>query len=248
MVGGADQSRLSAELKWLNTHLGIVRDLDVAIERLAKSGEPPAEIKAWKQERAACQRHLTRTLRSPRYRHLVRDIAAWIEKGSWSTKRGEKAVGRRSKAIGVYSPHRLKRWQNKLIKKSSKLKEVGARKRHRVRLINKKLNYALDAIASLLPHDQIVRSKAALEQLRKAQKSLGQLNDAARYRALADALRKEQAFVPTGLLRPKRKKRLLKKAADAYRELARLRPFRKSKVPTRNRGTVRIDRGVEARS
>ncbi|MGA7074894.1 CHAD domain-containing protein, partial [Bradyrhizobium sp.] len=36
MIEGDEQLRLAAELKWLNAHLGIVRDLDVALERLVK--------------------------------------------------------------------------------------------------------------------------------------------------------------------------------------------------------------------
>lgn len=247
MVNDADRSRISAELKWLNAHLGIVRDLDVAIERLTKSGARPAEIKAWKQERAACQRHLTRALRSQRYRRLVRDISAWIEKGSWSTKSSRTAADRRSRPIDEYSAQKLKRWQKKLVKKSGNLREVGARKRHRVRLINKKLSYAIDATASLLGDGEIAARQAVLKQLRKAQKSLGQLNDAARYRALAGALQNGEATAPDHLLDPKRKKHLLKRAADAYKELARLKPFRKPKHPASDssRMDAKIARGID---
>jgi CHAD domain-containing protein len=34
IVAGPQQMHLADELKWLNAHLGVVRDLDVAIERL----------------------------------------------------------------------------------------------------------------------------------------------------------------------------------------------------------------------
>ncbi|MDE2062993.1 MAG: CHAD domain-containing protein, partial [Bradyrhizobium sp.] len=79
MVEGDDRVRLAAELKWLHAHLGIVRDLDVALERLAKIEQPGDAIeRAWRNERAACQRHLSRALSSPRYRRLIRDLSAWI--------------------------------------------------------------------------------------------------------------------------------------------------------------------------
>ncbi len=39
MVADLQQARLADELKWLNTHLGTVRDLDVAIERLKEINE-----------------------------------------------------------------------------------------------------------------------------------------------------------------------------------------------------------------
>ena len=231
MVNGDDQVRISRELKWLHAHLGIVRDFDVAVERLMKAGGRPAEIRVWKRERAASQRHLTRALRSQRYRHLVHDVSAWIEKGSWSTKRGKQALDIRLRPIGVYSAARFKEWQKKLVKKSSKLEEVGARKRHRVRLINKKLTYALDAIASLVPDEAGPVRQAALKRLRTAQKSLGQLNDDARYRALAKAVQDGMDVTPA-VLGPKRKKRLLHKAAQAYQEFAKLKPFRTPKTST----------------
>jgi CHAD domain-containing protein len=236
MVEGAVQSRISAELKWLNAHLGIVRDLDVAIGHLLKIGGPSKDMKIWRQERAACQRHLTRALRSQRYRHLIRDISTWVEKGSWSTQRGKEATGRRQRPVDEYSAERLMQWRNKLVRKSGKLKLVSAKKRHRVRLINKKLTYALDAVVSLVPEDEMLDRQAALKQLRKAQRSLGQLNDDARYRALAAALLDGRA-APLDPLGPKRKRRLLQKAADAYKAFARLKLFRKpKKTPTREGG------------
>ena len=64
MVKGDEQVRLAAELKWLRAHLGIVRDLDVALARFAKI-KAAIDDRPWKQERAACQRRLTRALRSP---------------------------------------------------------------------------------------------------------------------------------------------------------------------------------------
>ncbi len=221
MVNGDDRVRISAELKWLHAHLGMVRDLDVAVERLVKDGGRPADVKVWKRERAACQRHLTRALRSRRYRQLVGDLSAWIERGSWSTKRGKVALGLRLRPISDYGGERLKEWQKKLVKKSSKLEKVGPRKRHRVRLINKKLTYALDAMGILVPDEVTRAQQTALKQLRTAQKSLGQLNDDARYRALARTFGDGVGETPAGL-GSKRKRRLLRKAADAYREFARL--------------------------
>src|SRR5579864_4311396 len=236
MVDGDELSRISVELKWLHAHLGIVRDLDVALERLMKAGGRSPDMKAWKQERAACQRHLTRALRTQRYRRLIRDTSAWIEKGRWSAKRGKPALDCRLRPIGEYSAERLKKWRNRLVKKSSRLEEVGARKRHRVRLINKKLTYALDAVESLAPNEEMPARQAALKELRKAQRSLGQLNDDARYRVIAEGLQDGVETLPA-LLGAKRKKRLLHKAAEAYREFARLKAFGIPKTSVRDDDT-----------
>jgi CHAD domain-containing protein len=227
MVEGDEQIRLSAELKWLHAHLGIVRDLDVALERLAKI-KPRGAIneRPWKQERAACQRHLTRALRSPRYRRLVRDITAWIENGDWSRKRNRKIATLRGRPAGEYCADTLKVWQEKLVRKSRKLRELGTRKRHRVRLANKRLSYAIEAAAELAPPREAPAREVILKLLRKAQKSLGQLNDDARRQALAAAFG-EDAIDDSGLLLDgKQKKQLLRKAASAYDDLAGLEPLK----------------------
>jgi CHAD domain-containing protein len=221
MVEGEEKLRLAAELKWLNAHLGIVRDLDVALEQLAKVRQPAAvNDRPWKQERAACQRHLTRALRSQRYHRLVRDIMRWIEDGDWSRKRTTRAAARRARPAGEYCAERLRKWREKLLRKSRGLGEVGARKRHRVRLANKRLSYAIEAAAELAPTGELPMQQAALKLLRKAQKSLGQLNDNKRRRSLAAALGDGKVDASDLLLNARQKKRLLRKAVNAYEELA----------------------------
>ena len=229
MVEGDDEARLGAELKWLNAHLGIVRDLDVALERLAKIRQPAAvNDRPWKQERAACQRHLTRALRSQRYRRLIRDIGQWIADGAWSRKRTKKAAGRRARPAGDYCAEKLQAWRKKLLKRSRKLRDVGTHKRHRIRLANKRLSYAIEAAASLAPPGEKVAQLATMKWLRKAQKSLGQLNDNQRRRSLAATLGENKVDESGLLLDAKQRKRLLRKAANAYDELARLEALRMS--------------------
>jgi CHAD domain-containing protein len=227
MVTGSEQLRLASELKWLNAHLGIVRDLDVALERLAKVKMlTNISDRPWRQERAACQLHLTRALRSQRYRRLIRDLAEWIERGDWSRKTARKSVELRAQAADQYCSDQLKQWRKKLLKKSRELEDIGDRKRHRLRLNNKRLAYALEAAETLVPRDRIATMQATLNLLRKTQKSLGQLNDDARYRALAATLGEGEAAANNLLLSPKQRKRLLRKAVDAYDELTRLKPLK----------------------
>jgi CHAD domain-containing protein len=221
MVDGGEQVRFAAELKWLNAHLGIVRDLDVALERLAKSKKQASITdQSLKKERAACQRHLTRALRSLRYRRLIKDLTAWIAHGDWSRKTGKQATERRTQPADEYCADRLTQWRKKLLKNSRKLMEFGARKRHKVRLSNKRLTYAIEAAQTWVPSSDAAERQATLKLLRKAQKSLGQLNDDARYRALSGALGNGKADGADLLLKPKQKKRLLQKAANAYDDIA----------------------------
>jgi CHAD domain-containing protein len=227
MVEGDEQLRLAGELKWLNAHLGIVRDLDVALERLAKiKQQAGVKDQPWKRERTACQRHLTRALGSPRYRRLIRDITAWIENGDWSRQRTKNAAGQRAQPAAEYCSDKLQEWRKKLLKKSHKLKEFGARKRHRVRQANKRLSYGIEAAETFVPPSETPALNATLKLLHKTHKSLGELNDDAQFRALAAALGEAEMDGSERALRPKQKKRLLRKAVKAYDELAELEPPR----------------------
>jgi CHAD domain-containing protein len=228
MVAGPQHLRIRDELKWLNTHLGVVRDLDVAIERLKEINQQSqqADDRSWKRERAVSQRHLARVLRSARYQRLVKSTAAWVEKGSWSRKTGKQAAKQRACPVADYSTRQLARWQKKLVKKSRKLREYGIKKRHRLRLLNKKLNYAIESIADLVSGNEISKQQATMKCLRKAQKSLGHLNDDARGQSLAATVGRGGAQASQPFLSPKREKRLLRNAAAAYKKLAELKPLR----------------------
>jgi CHAD domain-containing protein len=228
MIVDSQQPRVKAELKWLNTNLGVVRDLDVAIERLQKTDRPrsPAipDYQSWVTRRADSHRSLARTLQSARYRRLTKITSNWIENGPWSVRKGKQAK-ERGCSIASYSADKLARWQQKLLKKSRKLLKLDTKKRHRLRLLNKKLTYSIEFFEDLFPDKRFSRQQAALEYLRRAQKSLGQLNDDANSRALATALQREGVQAPLQFLGAKREKRLLQRAAAAYRKLAKLKPF-----------------------
>lgn len=226
MVADAKLTRVRAELKWLNAHLGVMRDLDVAIERLkAMDKRRPQAIphyRAWIAKRAGMHRELTRALRSVRYQRLVERTSDWIEHGPWSIRRGKDAALNRASPVAAYSVRKLKRWQERLLKKSRKLSKMDTEKRHRLRLLNKKLSYAIVSFKDLFRGRKFPRQRTALKYLRKAQKSLGQLNDDARGHLLAAALEREGVEVPLQFLSRKREKRLIRETAAAYRKLATL--------------------------
>lgn len=224
MVSDSQRAQIRQELKWLNHHLGVVRDLDVAIERLKAAGKQGPQAtpyyRAWNEKRSAGHRHLTEALRSVRYRRLIESISAWLENGPWSVKRGKQAAQERASPIAVYGAGKLTEWQQKLLKKSRKLLKMDPDKRHRLRLLNKKLNYSIDFFKDLFPDKRFSRQKAAPKYLRKAQKSLGQLNDDAKGHSLATALERDGVRPALQFLSPKREKRLIWAAATAYRKLA----------------------------
>jgi CHAD domain-containing protein len=226
MVVDIKRSQIKDELKWLNSHLGAVRDLDVAIERLAavNKQQPQAapHYRSWHEKRADSHRRLARALRSARYRRLVESTSDWIENGPWSVKEGKQATKQRASPVAAYSADKLARWRQKLLKKSRKLLKMGAEKRHRLRLLNKKLSYSIEAFEDLFSDKRFSGQQTRLKHLRKAQRSLGQLNDDAKGHSLAAGLQQDGADAPMQFLSPKREERLLRTAAAAYRKLAQL--------------------------
>jgi CHAD domain-containing protein len=226
MVHDAVRDEVRDELKWLNSELGGVRDLDVAVERIKsldnKRPQAVAALGSWDEKRASGHRRLARMLNSARYRWLIEQTSGWIENGPWSMKKGKQAAKERASPIGAYSATRIEEWEEKLLKRSSKLRKMGTRKRHRLRLFNKKLTYSIDSLEDLFADKNFSRQKRALKHLGKAQKSLGRLNDGARGDQLAAELEQKGIRTPLKFLKPKQKKRLLNKAAKAYRELGKL--------------------------
>jgi CHAD domain-containing protein len=228
MVADPQRTQIRSELKWLHSHLGAVRDLDVSIERLRevnKRAKATPTFQALKRRRAESHRSLARALRSIRYRRLVGNITDWIENGPWSTKTGKQATRRHSRPIASYSARKLAQWREKLVKKSRKLQVMSAKKRHRLRLMSKKLCYSIEFFPNLFSDKQSSLQQAALTYLRQVQKSLGQLNDDAKSQTLAIALQRDGIRSSMPLLGRRRERRLMRTANKAYRKLAALKPF-----------------------
>ncbi|WP_027545933.1 CHAD domain-containing protein [Bradyrhizobium sp. WSM2254] len=232
MVDDTHRPHVWAELKWLNGQLGLVRDLDVAIERVvAESGDELAviaELQHWDEKRAESHRLLARALQSARYRRLVEETSAWIESGPWSTRRSKEAFRLRRCSLADHATARLTEWEETLLRKARKLRKLDVEKRHRLRLLNKRLTYSIESLTDLFGDDTLTKQKSILKQLRKAQRSLGQLNDDARGQALAASLNGAGPEAGIRFLDRKREKKLLRTASTAYRKLDKAKPFRSS--------------------
>jgi CHAD domain-containing protein len=226
MVNDALKQRIWNELKWLNGELGPVRDLDVTIERIAsadpKRPEEMPHLAVWHERRRAAYRRLARALRSTRYQRLIAHTTTWVTMGPWSTMAAKRAVKRRAAPVTIYAAHRLAGWEKKLLRRCRGLRDLNAGKRHRVRLLSKRLTHSIESLADLLDDKALSKQKIALKPLRKAQRCLGQLNDNVNGRRLARSLCKAGIAVPLQLLDAKREKQLLQKAESAYRKLAAL--------------------------
>jgi CHAD domain-containing protein len=230
MVDDALRPNVWAELKWLNSQLGMVRDLDVAIERvIAESGGDLtviAELQHWDEKRAESHRLLARALQSARYRRLVEQTSGWIESGPWSTRRSKEAMRLRRCSLADHATAQLTEWETTLLKKARKLRKLDVEKRHKLRLLNKRLTYSIESLEDLFADDSLTKQKSIVKQLRKAQKSLGQLNDDARGQTLAASLNEAVPEAGIRFLDRKREKKLLRTASKAYRKLDEAKPFR----------------------
>jgi CHAD domain-containing protein len=229
MVADPESVRLKSELKWLNADLGAVRDLDVALDRLKGASkrrlQARPDYRSLNVKRIEGHRHLARALQSARYRRLVQSLSSWVESGSWSTTKGKRATRQRARPIARYSVRKLTRWQRKLQDRSRKLRKMNTGKRHQLRLLNKKLCYSIEFLQDLSADKGFSRQHATLKCLRKAQKSLGQLNDDANGQALANTLQRDGIEMPSPFLGRKRKKQLVRTAAKAYRKLTKFKPL-----------------------
>jgi CHAD domain-containing protein len=228
MVEDSARADIRDELRWLNKQLGVVRDLDVAIGRIetTKGMQDLPRFVSWKEKQTKGHRALAHTLQSVRYRRLVESTSQWIESGPWSTRTDEQSERARRVPILVYALHKLAQWEKRLLKRSRKLHKMDVDKRHRLRLLNKKLNYAIESCHDLFADARFSKQETALKYLRKAQRYLGQLNDDAKQQALARELRRDGARTPLPSRDPGRERLVLEKTAAVYAKLAKLKPFR----------------------
>ncbi|MBB4423096.1 CHAD domain-containing protein [Bradyrhizobium sp. CIR48] len=232
IVDDALRPKVWTELKWLNGQLGMVRDLDVAIERIvAESGDNlavVAELQRWDEKRAESHRLLARALQSARYRRLVEQTSTWIESGPWSTRRSKEAIRLRRCTLAYHATERLTEWETALLKKARKLRKLDVEKRHKLRILNKRLTYSIESLQDLFADESLTKQKSILKKLRKAQRSLGRLNDDARGQALAASLNGAGLEAGNRFRNRKREKKLLRTASTAYRKLDKTKPFRSS--------------------
>ncbi len=187
-----------------------------------------AELQHWDEKRAESHRLLARALQSTRYRRLVEQTSSWIESGPWSTRRSKEAIRLRRCTLADHATERLTEWETTLLRKARKLSKLDVENRHKLRLLNKRMTYSIESLQDLFAEDSLKKQKSILKQLRKAQRSLGQLNDDARGQALAASLNGAGHDAARRFLDRKREKKLLRAASTAYGKLDRTKPFRSS--------------------
>jgi len=163
-----------------------------------------------------------------RYRRLVEQTSSWIESGPWSTRRSKEAIRLRRCPLADHATAQLTEWEKTLLRKAKKLRKLDVEKRHKLRILNKRLTYSIESLQDLFADESLTKQKSILKQLRRAQKSLGQLNDDARGSNAGRVVERCRSRGRHSLSRPQARKKLLRTASTAYRKLDKAKPFRSS--------------------
>jgi inorganic triphosphatase YgiF len=188
-------ARLAADLRWIARALGAARDWDVLAGELMPAiaaSLGPGLVAACERLLAQAQRRRGRArdearaaLASPRFAGATLALLAW----SAAPPRGA------GPTLQALAAKLLQRQHARLFEAAHAFAELSADKQHRVRILAKRLRYALDFFAVALP----ARAVAAYgRRLAALQDELGAINDAAvaharlrklaRSRALREAL------------------------------------------------------------
>ncbi len=235
MVEDAAAAGVRDELRWLNRNLSQTRDFDVTLSRALESGRAERLPKTFLRKRDASRRRLQRLLNAKRFAALIEATLLWIERGEWTAAKGTRAIEMKRCGVAVFIAPRLERWRKKIAKASVRIDRLDAQALHDLRIRSKRLRYALEFCEDL-PLGRKARpgARPVLSALRKAQKSLGVLNDDETSRAmLARSIRRRA--LPAGRLKPqpenlslltdKQNRKLLRAARIAFRHVADASPF-----------------------
>ncbi|HQR22058.1 MAG TPA: CHAD domain-containing protein [Burkholderiaceae bacterium] len=164
---------LAAELRWAARLLGAARDADVLLTQtlpMLLSGTPPALDGDTKQmlRQAAVQREAARSrvlaaLATARYARLALRLQAWMMTPP--------PAGRTLRKLAARA---LARAHRRLFAGAEDFATLSSEERHRLRILAKRLRYALDVCSVALPREATQRYVEALARLQDLQ---GELND-----------------------------------------------------------------------
>lgn len=183
----ADRQAINSELKWLTEELGPAREFEVFRARVVE----PARRQHTRlmgmrrlsrdlaEKRKAAEERARNALGSERFRHLLLDVATWLE----SEARQPQADLLRERGdipIAISAAAQLRRRSKKITKRARLLTKLDQHKRHKLRIQAKKLRYAAEFFETVFPGKKRAKlRKAFLSTLEDMQDCLGSLNDIA---------------------------------------------------------------------
>ncbi|QGU33275.1 CHAD domain-containing protein [Thermochromatium tepidum] len=185
----------SDELRWIANQLGPARDLDVFIDeglasvrhRLPLSGGERLEALA-RQRRALAYESVRAMLDSERYLAFKLDFPDWFGQAAWTrAELSPRERHRLARSIAHYARKRLDRLMHHVLEAGLGVDRDDPRQMHLLRIECKKLRYAAEFFAPIVPGlDDFI------DRLKGLQDLLGALNDVAvTSELLADLLAEE---------------------------------------------------------
>lgn len=205
--------RLKQEIAWLNGLLGAARDSDVIMDHVRQK-----KYQAWArpmidelEERQAGNHHrLARGLRSVRTKRLIVALTRWIRLKRFGRSRS-------AETLSSYCAGELGRWHARLLRNGRRLEDLGAERRHRLRIRAKRFRYMVEALTETVPLWDRGKCRHLHGPAKRMQGALGDMRDLERLADLADEQGEKR---PPGSRHQGEK--LLGKAIAAYRDLRRV--------------------------
>lgn len=131
--------------------------------------------KAGKHQCVACRKAVRSAISAEPYSHLMIDFTETLYAPPFLADK-ETPPGKGKNKLRDFAVHRLARLAKRAASLAKRVQELDAAQRHRMRIAFKKLRYALEFSAPLLPARRL---KPYRKELEKLQDALGRLNDLA---------------------------------------------------------------------
>ena len=164
LVRRKDAVRLDRRLREALRALGEARDWDVFESTLGRSA-----LRRRASERAEAARRKARaTARSAPFRFLSEEAFAWARGRPWRARSGA------GQPMQNFARAALERAHARVLDEAQSIDWRAAPRRHRVRILVKRLRYGCECFAAAWPEDVM---QAYLRRLRVLQEILGELND-----------------------------------------------------------------------
>jgi triphosphatase len=247
IVAGPETDSIKSELRWITQELSPARDLDVYLsqvlgrfrEQYKRSGEFRILCPIFERRRAEAFSRAAGAVRSDRYRHLLIELAAWIEAGEWSRSQDETGRANQERSIEQHATEQLARRRKKIVKKAMVFDRLEEAQRHKLRIAVKKFRYAAEFVATVFATKRAKhRRLASLDAAKRIQDSLGAVNDIAvhekisrdvldEHSAANPKLARDRAFV-AGLVAGQQEAqsaKLIARAAAALDDFRTIKPF-----------------------
>lgn len=233
---------LRHELRWLAGELAAARDLDVFLAEIFgpifRSHRDDADLKRLRETarelRAHAYRRVKHAIGSPRHPRLVLQLGRWIATRSWRDELSAADLERLQASARVAGGALLQRRVRKARRLGSRLAELDAADRHRLRVQLKKLRYACEFFRGAFP-ERRARARRFLARLKDLQDALGTLNDFATAERLLEEILEQQGRHPGRSLvgaagfvagwNARREQRLLEELPQAWDAFAAAPPF-----------------------